>query len=357
MAGNFAAGSSCATGVKSLLGCEDPGQAGLKRCLSALMRYHCSDLSWWNYGREGICTKAVSDLTVILDADNLEVPEDRTDSGLKLHSLVFSSTLLSYFESEGLTSLLNLSLNEFDDTLRFNRPHSLWDASLLKNSGFEARLRLMAVVFQDVTFILGHQRDANDGIQYHTLKMSQVADQLDSSFNLLAPLCPLCHERANLIRTNLTLYHSFVKRWYGLKVLNADNLPYSAYPPLSNAAELDPVFHHFYVPALLSLNLRKKGHSANMSFFAAFLFNTLYELRKIDQKLGQDRWPYLYPAPLPDQESQDKVEMNLRKIYTGYTGALFGIHQENRAVSYPTFKRSFVRDPYGYMKKILKIEL
>ncbi len=321
LAGIFLPPSLQAQELASLLGCAERGRQSIQRCITQLLEYHCLTLAWNQWNTQSRCRDAVKHAVSVLDLENLgEDPQHPELAVLK--EVAFSTTIAPYFASEELHNLLSELKSDFEDSYRFNIPHSLWESGLSRKTTFDGTLRLLSTVFQDVSGTTA----------FHILKMEKLAHHLILAEKHYPHLCQGCSERAGKITGNTELYLELVRRWSKLKIRSGLNPDYTFYPAIKSASELDPTLHHFYVPAYTSATLKKRGFSDEMAFFASFLFNTLYETRKIGVKLGQDRWPYRLPAPFSDPGSISRVKMNLRKIHTGYVGALFGIHLSHSTI-------------------------
>jgi hypothetical protein len=340
MAGLFTPRASLAFSFDT--SCSEPGREAVSLCLEGLLQYHCGLLSGGSPGAWFDCATSVHSGVRLLNLENLSIPE-ASSPDLQLHVAAFTDSLVPVFESPSTTRLLGGLLQDFEASYRLDEPRSLWDQAGKFAPERANRLRLLGVLFQSVTPVSG------GNIHFHLLKLSRVARAyLLSGFDTAA---------AGRIQQNSALYLDFVSRLQKSKILTATNPAFSLYPPLVPVRDLDPVVHHFYVPAHLARLLLKEGNSPGSSFFAPFLFNTLYELRKIDRKLGLGRWPYSYPGAFASPALMSRVEINVRKIYTGYVGALYGAGREARAMGYPDFRRAFAADPYATLQRLMKTPL
>ena len=354
LAGIFMPSVLQAQGLASLLGCTERGRMPIQRCITQLLEYHCLTLAWDHWDTQDRCRDASRKVVTALDLENLG--NDPKNPALPvLKEVAFSTTIAPYFASEDLHELLSELKTDFEDSYRFNIPHSLWETAQTRKITFEKTLRLLATVFQDVSLVQGGSRNLSESTAFHILKMEKLAQNLILAEKRYPHLCKGCSDQAERITLNDELYLELVRRWSKLKIHTGLNPDYVFYPAIKRAPELDPTLHHFYVPAYTAATLKKRGVSDEMAFFASFLFNTLYELRKIEVKLGQDRWPYRFPEPFSDPGSISRVKMNLKKIHTGYVGALFGVHQENRAISLEAFSIEFSRNPRSFIQKLMAL--
>lgn len=318
--------------------CSDPGREAVSTCLRGLLQYHCGLLSAGNPGTLTDCASSSHSAVRLLNLENLLIPKDRS-SGMQLHVAAFTDSLVPIFSSPATTRLLEGVREDLETSYRFDEPHSLWQKAGETAPDRSDRLRNLGVIFQSVTSVSG------ENLHFHLLKLQRVAK--------IYSLSRAHANQAQSIQKNISLYLELVSRIYQSKILRPSNPAFSLYPPLPKGIDLDPTLHHFYVPAHLARLLLKEGYRPVQAFFAAFLFNTLYELRKIDQKMGVGGWPYSYPGPLVSPAISSRIEINIHKIYTGYVGALFGVGKEAKAVSYLGFKSAFKTDPYGTMRRLM----
>lgn len=318
--------------------CSDPGTGSISICLETLLQYHCAYLSGGNPWNWGACASATHEAVPLLDLENLSLPSD-SSPGLRLHVTAFSHSLEPVFAAASTGSWLQDLIAKTDAAYRFDEPASLW-TSTRGNSPRAERLRLLGVVFQSVTPVTG------ENLHFHLLRLRQIAQVYSYSGHYL--------ERSRQILRNISLYQQLTDQWRRTKIEASLNPAFSLYPPFAAARDLDPTLHHFYVPAHLAGLLLKAGENPKMAFFVPFLFNTLYEMRKIDRKLGLGNWPYSYPSRLPGGKAVASVEINLRKIYTGYAGASFGAGMESRIMGYQEFRERFVTDPYSTLQGLLE---
>lgn len=334
--------SAPAHGLPGLFSCSRPGRTAVALCLEGLLHYHCGLLSGGNAGRLSSCASTVHSAVKHLQPENLSIPSD-TSPGLQLHVTAFTDSLAPLFSQNSTEILLSRLNNRIRASSRFDEPHSLWSTPAPIAPDRTRRLSILGVMFQSVTPVNGQN------LHFHLLKLSRLASAWSRSSSHRA--------RARQINRNIALYQEFADTLLKTKIKGPWNPAFSLYPPIRGAGDFDPTLHHFYVPAHLSRRLLDTGHRAAPAAFVALLFNALYELRKIDQKLGLNRWPYSYPGAFSEPARLKRVEMNVRKIYTGYVGALFGAGKEARAVSYPVFRRAFAADPRGTLQLLMKAPL
>jgi len=311
--------------------------ANVNLCLQASLQYRCM-----NYGNFSLlhpkrirgCNGAVAKLVHLLDIEQVAITEDEKSpddpvekSGLLLKQVAFKRSLEVAFKKPETAELFNAALLDLQDSVRFRRTHNLWD-SIYEKTGHDRNksLKFIAEALQDVSFGIWH-------IIY-----------LDRKYQKLP--------KNSVRRKNVDSAGEFIQL-FRMNLENADPAPFSAYPFLDGLnSSLHPYLHHFYVPAFLASELKRLGHSEESAFFAAFLLNTGYEFIKLEAKRGTSRWPFHDPKKFDVKKS----DLQLRKIYTGYIGALWGLGLEKKAKSFKEFSKDLANDPYGSMKSYFSAE-
>lgn len=310
-------------------------------CLEASLQYRC-----FNYGNFSplhakeilSCLSAVSKLVAVMGIVQVQVPDEERDfddpvekTGLALKQVLFAKDLVEIFHDPDTASLFYAARASLDDSVQFGRVHNLWDTVLQKSGNdHQKTLKFVAEAVQDVSTGVSHL-----GYLANLYEQGGVSETSVQGTNLEA-----AGTFINLYQANLEGAKSF-----------------SAYPTIDGLVprvdrSLHPYLHHFYLPAFLASELKRLGQPEDAAFFAAFLLNTGYEIVKMDAGLGQSRWPFHDPKPFDPKAYRER----LKKIYTGYVGALWGIGQERKAKSLEKFSEDFARDPYGSMKSYFKID-
>ncbi|MBC7387533.1 MAG: hypothetical protein H7301_15385 [Cryobacterium sp.] len=303
-----------------------------KACLQLALQYRCT-----NYGRFfrnlsliRACNLSVARMVTLLDLIQVAIGEDQKNvddpvekSGLLLKQVFFKRDLTRLFTSTKTEKIFAIALAELRDSVRFDRPHRLWESVLRESDGD----RLAAL-----TFMGEAMQDISEG-RWH---LAYLADKF-SAEKLSDKSTPM---------KSLEAAAEFIELF---ELESGSHPTYSAYPALGNLERnLHPYLHHFYIPALLSTKLKAAGESDENAFFTAFLLNTGYEFTKIDAYVGNRRWPFRDPAPFNRLEQ----ELELRKIYTGYIGALWGIGREKSAKPFSDFALELSSDPYRTMREL-----
>ncbi len=367
VAGVFCSLSSQAGIYDSLMQCGKPGKEHIRGCLADYLAYQCVGLSldWFdtNTDRLKACTDTIKPFLKELDPEQLKIDWVEDEKGFALHELAFSSLTPRLFMSDmgsfervarnlkpiegsvqpSLSDFFKSLDTEFSESYRFQKSHSLWDVVFERNDHDWAKtLQFMAVIFQDIA--AKGNVDGSPTLFFPIYRMTKIKDLwLEGS-------------RKEHLGQTIEAYVNLVGEWTRLKVREKKNDAYQFYPNILNRDDLSPMIHHFYVPAYLSLRLAQVQKNRTMAFFLPFLFNTVYEFKKMDEKLGDGRWPYRYPKAFDQGERYQKVEMNVRKIYTAYVGALYGLGLEKGALSYTDFSRRFSRNPEGFMKSAMGLQ-
>jgi hypothetical protein len=336
-----------------ILGCTEPGKTGIRRCLKLTLLYYCDQIAgqeWYNpmsAPREVRCAQAVTALVDALDPYQLDMGEP---AGVPKapHEVAFFSSLENAFLNPKLSPELSVLSGDFQDSCQFGTPRSLW-SSLSATSGDLGALKMAAIAFQSVSFFANGNPDATDG----GLMQIEAIKRLVSGKRQIGKLFPSRAEtlkrEASILEGNANAYHDLAREWINRKIKNHECPDYQFYPEIPNRKDLDPTFHHFYVPAYLSRQLLARGHTPKWALMAPFLMNALWEFRKIDRKLNQKRWPYSVPLPARTPQESSKVEMNYRKLYTAYMGALWGLGLQNRARSYSDFRVRFKAGDFSFI--------
>ncbi len=339
--------------TENLLGCSEPGVPGIKRCLKYLMFYHCAEIARKHFynpvhvGRGALCDGAVLDIVAELDPEQLNLGEtDESRRGLR--EVAFASSIEPAFLDPKLESVLGALTEEFSESCRFDLSRSFW-STLLSAYSHEKALSMAAIAFQSVSFFQNGGEDARDGGLMHLEKVLQVAHAKELASRAVPGQQNTLKQESSQLTKNAGLYHALAKEWINRKIKGGQCSAYSFYPDIPHAGDLNPTLHHFYVPAYLAAKLRGRGQNHKWSLFAPFLMNTLWEFRKIDRKLGQNRWPYRAPSPPRSAEEAARVEMNYRKIYTGYLGAIWGMGLQAHALSYAEFRARFGTADFSFI--------
>jgi len=326
---------------QAILGCTEPGKEGIRRCLNLTLLYHCDRIAgreWYNpvsAPREVRCAQAVSAMVDVLDPEQLDMGEPPGVPKAP-HEVAFSSSLKAAFLNPKLSHQLSVLSGDFQDSCRFGTPRSLW-SSLSTTYGVRAGLKMAATAFQSVSFFANGNPDSTDGglMQVEAVRRLARAEALKPE--------------ARILEGNADAYHDLAKEWINRKIKNRECPDYRFYPDIPNRKDLDPTFHHFYVPAYLSYRLLAQGYTPKWALMAPFLMNALWEFRKIDRKLGQKRWPYSAPLPARNLRETAKVEMNYRKMYTAYIGSLWGMNLQDRARTYTDFRARFDAGDFSFI--------
>ncbi|MBS1962992.1 MAG: hypothetical protein JST04_12305 [Bdellovibrionales bacterium] len=313
-------------------------------CLEVSLKYRC-----YNYGNfsllhlQGIrsCLGGISKLMKVMNIVQVPIGEDEKSeddpvekSGLLLKQVLFQTDLEKIFNDPKTSGLFQAAQADMQDSARFGREHNFWDSVYAKSGNDrQTTLKFLAEAVQDVSFGIWH-------IMYLGRKFEAQG--------LTAESVPM---------KNLKTAQEFIQL-YQTNIEKKD-FPFTAYPAIDGKSakridrDLHPYLHHFYLPAYLSSEIRRLGKTEKQAFFAAFLLNTGYEFVKHDAAVGDSRWPFHDPKPFANSAA---FQERLRKIYTGYVGALWGIGKEAKAKSFAEFAADLAKDPYGSMQKYSRID-
>lgn len=314
-------------------------------CLETSLKYRCynyGNFSLLNLGDIRACIGGVDRLMKVMNIVQVPIGEDEKNpddkvekSGLLLKQVLFKTDLERIFRARGTADLFRAAQADMEDSVRFGRAHNLWDSVLAATRGDrETTLKFVAEAVQDVSFGIWHIMYL--GRKYESEKLPETSVPVR---NLQA-----AQEFIQLYQTNL----------------ESDAFTFSAYPAITGRdgridASLHPYLHHFYLPAFLASELKRTGKTEEQAFFAAFLLNTSYEFVKLDagrDVTGMGAWPFHDPKPFDAKAESER----LRKIYTGYVGALWGIGKEREAKSLSVFSAELAKDPYRAMKGYFKTD-
>ncbi len=314
----------------------DAGRTRL--CLEASLQYRCMNYGNFSLVAPGPIRRCNESVTKLLDLlDIVQVPISKVEketsddivekSGLMLKQVLFARELREIFRRPETAGFFEAALLSLQDSVRFGKVNNLWD-SMYTHSRFNRNLTLKIIgqAIQDVSFGMWHMRYLDRLFEKQKLpKSSTEIRNLNAAGEFIV-----------LFQENLEQKVSF-----------------SPYPVIRGLEKsLHPYLHHFYLPAYLSSELSRAGKTKEASFFAAFLLNTGYEFVKLDAKVGDTRWPFRDPKKF----SLRKYELQARKIYTGYVGALWGIGLEEHAMTYDLFAKKLAADPYGFVRTLFETE-
>ncbi|NDG84621.1 MAG: hypothetical protein EBX52_06235 [Proteobacteria bacterium] len=338
---------------QAILGCTEPGKDGIRRCLKLTLLYYCDQIAgqeWYNpmsAPRELRCAQSVTAMVDALDPYQLDMGEP---AGVPKapHEVAFSSSVEAAFLNPKLSHLISSLAGDFQDSCQFGTPRSLW-SSLSTTYGSRAGLKMAAIAFQSVSFFANGNPDATDGGLMQVEAVKRLAAGKITMGKLFPSRAEALKREARILQGNADAYHDLAREWINRKIKNRECPDYQFYPEIPNRKDLDPTFHHFYVPAYLSYKLLARGYTPKWALMAPFIMNALWEFRKIDRKLNQNRWPYSTPLPARNRQEAAKVEMNYRKMYTAYIGSLWGMDLQSQARSYEDFRARFKAGDFSFI--------
>lgn len=329
----------CSLDASSNVGIREACTANSGRtrlCLEASLQYRCM-----NYGNFSLvapgpirrCNESVTKLLDILDLVQVPVSKKEKESsddlveksGLMLKQVLFARDLREIFRRPETAGYFEAALLSLQDSVRFGKENNLWD-SMYTHSRFNrtVTLKIIGQAIQDVSFGMWHMRYLDRLFEKQRLPKSSTEIR-----NL--------HAAGEFI----VLFQETLEQ----------KVSFSPYPSIRGLEKsLHPYLHHFYLPAYLASELSRAGKTKEAAFFAGFLLNTGYEFVKLDAKVGDQRWPFHDPKKF----SHQKYELQARKIYTGYVGALWGVGLEEHAMAYDVFAKKLAADPYGFMRTLFE---
>lgn len=306
-------------------------------CLRASLEMRC-----YTYGNFSVfhsaeirdCVDGISKMMPIMnvvqvrvDAEDLNPNEATEKSGLQLKQILFDRDLRAIFAQPKTAGFFEGARDDLRDSIRFNHAHGLWKSIYAKSGNDrQTTLKFISEAIQDVS---------DSGLHLYYLDHLYTKEKVSAS---------------DVRRVNYEAAGEFINL-YQSNLGRLEN--YSAYPPIDGATEkridrkLHRFLHHFYLPAYLASEMKRTGSTNAQAFFSAFLLNTSYEFVKIDAGFGTHRWPFHDPKAFDPAADTER----LKKLYTGYVGALWGIGRADRAKSLTEFSADLAKDPYGAMKR------
>jgi len=119
------------------------------------------------------------------------------------------------------------------------------------------------------------------------------------------------------------------------------------YPWTKNIeADTTPLIYHFYPMSFAAHVLESEGLGNRLSSFIPFLFNTEY----LAQTLDAEAWPLHHPKPF--DINADWIKWKMRDAYSGYAGALWGVHKTDSLPGLKSFQNAYAKAPYETMRRL-----
>jgi hypothetical protein len=311
--------------------------ANVRLCLTAYLDYKCRVYGTFFAGlsdRTLGCIHASERLVELLDIEQYSPTEGweenssdpRTQRGLHLQQVLFTTKLRRLFVAPSTKNIYDEIAARFSAAFRFSEPASLWEIVVRNHeSNADAALEFMAVGLQDVSVDIAFLRYLGQ-----IYEKEGISENSPEAKNFSA-----ARESISLLNAN--------------RLARNDAPTFALYPDLKgHEKDAHAYAHHFYLSAYLARRLAAEGYSHEAAFFSAFLLNASWEFTKLDVKMGTKNWPFRDPSPF----RSGSQEMQARKIYAGYLGALWAVGRGDEAESYAAFEKSFARNPHEKMTSL-----
>ena len=303
--------------------CKKSGSTNI--CITALLALRCKQLDPIGLG----CALNAPKVPGVLDITRYKVKLTGSDGVEKEYNLpvIFTRKLMTLILDPKVQSYLEDLPKSLQASLQNKARFSLFDFTRSYAGTSEKAIEWLAVIFQDTSWVRLNHR-------YLIEKLVPVDAQGEPRRDEVDPKV----FRA-LLRMNEALEFLLPENFFESGAFQFVDL----YPGAAGDTQnLNYTLYHYYPMAYLAAGVNARGAGERFSFFLSFLFNAEYEF----QSLAPDRWPFNLPNPGNYNVPQ------LKDLYAGYAGALFGINRVS-GKGFTAFSAEFNRSPLNQLRSFL----